>query len=425
MSQPTFRSVRAPLSLAALAWCAFALAGCGSSSSPTNPTPPPPVSRVVISKGADTTVVADTIAVGQQVSFSATVHDTNGSVINTTVAWSSTNTGVFTVSPSGAVQGHGEGGAWLVATVSDKKDSVAMLVLPSTTGWVVQTSNSTRRLNGVFFQPDGAYGVAVGDGGEILTTTNAGVTWTHRTSTTSFNLHSVWFATANLGWAVGNSGTVVVTTNGGSTWSVKPSGFSDNLNGVTFATADTGWAVGSSGTILRTTNGGASWSKTTPVATTLQSVSFSDTRHGWAVGNNGVVLGTTDRGLTWTQVLPALTTQPLNGVWTRGTYLTRAVGGQGTVVRSFDNTGTEDWELDNAGASNQLDGVCFPTDLRGFAAGTNGTGAVLRSDDGGVSWTTQLAPVGTSLHGVFFVDGSRGWVVGDNGRILHTATGGD
>jgi photosystem II stability/assembly factor-like uncharacterized protein len=272
---------------------------------------------------------------------------------------------------------------------SYERDSVAILVLPGTTGWVAQTSNSSRRLNGVFMQPDGAHGVVVGDAGEILTTSDAGAHWTRRVSSTSFNLNAVWFATSSIGWAVGNGGTVLSTTNGGTSWTSTPPGFSDNLFDVTFATPDTGWAVGSGGTILRTFNGGTSWQKQSPTAGVLNSVSFSDTRNGWAVGDLGVIFGTIDRGLSWTLVSPAITAQSLKGVSTRGTFLARAVGSQGVAPRTFDNTGTEDWELRSAGASNQLEGVMFPTDQRGFAAGTNGTGTVLRSDDSGISWGVQ------------------------------------
>ena len=413
------------LACAVLSLSALALAGCSESSNPVMPPALPPLSRVVISLGADTLVTADTLNVGQQHMFSATVRDTGNAIVNTTVGWLSTNSAVFTVNASGAVVGRGEGGAWLIASAGDKKDSVAILVKPAITGWVVQTTSSARRLNGVFFQSDGANGVAVGDGGEVLTTSNAGNTWTRRTSNTSMNLYAVWFPTPSVGWAVGASGMMIVTTNGGMTWSTRPSGTFDNLMGVTFATPDTGWAVGSGGAILNTVDGGVSWTKTAPVATLLEAVSFSDTRHGWVVGDNGVILGTSDRGLTWTQVLPAVTTQALNGVWTRGTDLARAVGAAGVAPRTIDNGGTEEWELRNAGASFQLEDVVFPTDLRGFAVGQNGTGAVLRSDDGGATWTPQVAPVGTPLRDVFFVDAFRGWAVGDNGRILHTATGGD
>src|SRR5580765_3104574 len=354
-------SIRArTLSCLALGICLLPALGCSTNSNPAAPVMLPPLSRVVISLASDTTVTADTLQIAQSHTFAATVRDTGNAIVNTTVGWSSTNLNVFTVSSSGVAVGHGEGGAWLIAAVADKRDSVAILVLPGLTGWVVQTSNSSRRLNGIFMQPDGANGVVVGDGGEILTTADAGVHWTRRVSSTSFNLNAVWFATPDTGWAVGNGGTEVRTTKGGTSWKSTPSGFSDNLFDVTFATPDTGWAVGSGGSILRTFNGGTSWQKQAPTAGVLNSVSFSDTRHGWAVGDLGVIFGTIDRGLSWTLVSPAVTALSLKGVSTRGTFLARAVGAQGAAPRTFDNTGTEDWELRNAGASNQLEDVMFP-----------------------------------------------------------------
>ena len=66
---------------------------------------------------------------------------------------------------------------------------------------MAQVSTSTRQLNGVYFDPDGRHGWAVGGGGEILATTDAGENWTHQASSTLYNLNSVWFTDADSGWA--------------------------------------------------------------------------------------------------------------------------------------------------------------------------------------------------------------------------------
>src|SRR5437867_9276285 len=65
-------------------------------------------------------------------------------------------------------------------------------------------------------------GFGVGAGGRILHTTDTGTTWTDQTSGTSANLHDVSFASDALrGIAVGDGGSIVRTTNGGqpSDWS--------------------------------------------------------------------------------------------------------------------------------------------------------------------------------------------------------------
>jgi photosystem II stability/assembly factor-like uncharacterized protein len=59
-------------------------------------------------------------------------------------------------------------------------------------------------------------GFAVGWAGRILNTTDSGVTWSDQTSGTSVNLNGVSFGgNALTGIAVGDGGTILRTTNGG------------------------------------------------------------------------------------------------------------------------------------------------------------------------------------------------------------------
>jgi photosystem II stability/assembly factor-like uncharacterized protein len=408
---------------AALLAAAVAIAGCDGGVN--SPLVIPALSRVVIAQAGDTTVVADTLNTGGNLQFTATAFDPNGfPVLGLPLAWSSSVPGVFGVSPSGLVTAIGEGQALLVVAVGDKRDTVTLMVLPSTAGWFAQVSNHSSRLNGVFFLPDGRRGWAAGDGGTILTTPDAGVTWSRQVSNSLFNLNAVWFTDANDGWAVGNSGAALHTLDGGTNWTPSSTNAFENLKDVVFATPDTGWAVGNAGAILRTFDGGATWTKQNPTTFVLNAVSFAGTRFGWAVGDNGTILGTVDRGLTWA-IQPSVTAVSLRGVSRRSELLAWAVGQQGVAPRTIDVLGSPVWELRNTGASNILEAVHFPTDLTGFAVGLNATGLIGSTNDGGVTWATQLAPVSTTLRDVHFVDALRGWAVGDAGQILHTGTGGN
>jgi photosystem II stability/assembly factor-like uncharacterized protein len=81
------------------------------------------------------------------------------------------------------------------------------------TNW--STSFFDQGLQGVDF-PIMASGFAVGWVGEILHSTDAGITWTGQTSGTSANLNDVSFAGDALrGIAVGDGGTILWTANGG------------------------------------------------------------------------------------------------------------------------------------------------------------------------------------------------------------------
>jgi photosystem II stability/assembly factor-like uncharacterized protein len=390
----------------------------GCSKGTSNPVLPP-LSAVTLSPHSDS------VKVHSQITLTATAYDLSSQPVpGATFAWNTSNASVCTVDGGGHVVGRGEGTAWIYAATGGFIDSASVLALPANDGWYIQTSNSIAQLNSVFFQNDARHGCVVGNTGEILTTGDAGATWTRSASGTFFNLNSVKFVTASEGWAVGANGTALHTVDGGASWKVVPTGVSDNLMDLYIATPDTAWAVGTNGVIVRSFDHGSVWDNQHPTASALNGVSFAGTLDGWAVGNNGVIVGTHDRGYTWFVVQPSLTVQPLKRVWRRSEVMAVAVGAQGTVVRTIAGVDSTAWELRNAGASNALEAVTFIDDLRGWAVGTNGTGIVLVTADGGVSWSPQTAPAANPLRAVFFVDALRGWAVGNNGRILHTGTGG-
>jgi hypothetical protein len=58
-------------------------------------------------------------------------------------------------------------------------------------------------------------GFTAGDGGTILKTNDAGVTWVSSPSGTTNDLESLSFADATVGYVCGNSGIILKTTNGG------------------------------------------------------------------------------------------------------------------------------------------------------------------------------------------------------------------
>jgi photosystem II stability/assembly factor-like uncharacterized protein len=101
-------------------------------------------------------------------------------------------------------------------------------------------------------------GIVFDGRGAIARTTDGGLNW----STLFFDqaIEGVDFPvtnTTNIGFAVGWGGRILHTANAGVTWIPQTSGTSTNLKDVSFATDGlTGIAVGESGIILRTTNGG-------------------------------------------------------------------------------------------------------------------------------------------------------------------------
>jgi photosystem II stability/assembly factor-like uncharacterized protein len=393
------------------------LAGCGKTKNPVSNIVPPLLRSVTLS------VHADTLDVGQTRQFVATAVAANGTPYTGSLDWSSTNPAVFIVNSTGRVTAVGEGTARLIVSGGGKADTASVLVYPTVPGWLAQTSNAAEDLYGVFFDGDGRLGWAVGSAGLVLSTVDAGATWT-RHAPTSVTLRGVWFTSAREGWAVGHSGTVLHTLNSGSTWmQVTSVASSENLTAVYFATRDTGWVVGAGGLLLATTDRGTTWRRTFRGGVTLNGVMFAGTKDGWAVGDNGIVLGTHDGGVTWF-IAPYATSLPLKGLWRHDVERAVAVGAGGVVMRTSVTPDSVAWTLENVGGLYGLEGVCLADTSTGFAVGLNGTGVVLRTSDGGATWTSQAAGSPSRLRGVFFVDARRGWVVGDNGTIRHTTSGG-
>jgi photosystem II stability/assembly factor-like uncharacterized protein len=103
--------------------------------------------------------------------------------------------------------------------------------------------------------------VVVGDGGTIIRTDNAGLSWTTRVSNTTEDLHAVVRANASRFFAVGNRGTVLLGSSTGlNPWIVEDALTREDLMGVTAsgegttAASNEVWAVGRDGGIYHRLN---------------------------------------------------------------------------------------------------------------------------------------------------------------------------
>ncbi len=263
------------------------------------------------------------------------------------------------------------------------------------TSWAGQTSGTTQALNGVTFV-DAKTGWAVGGGGVILHTANAGVTWTKQTSGTASTLYGVYFSDALTGWAVGASGAIRHTLDGGSTWKPQPSGTTQTLSAVAFADANNGWAGGNRGTQLHTSNGGASWTMIyLGKKQTLYAVLFADAANGWETGSNGVIRHTTNGGTSW--ATPASGTRSALYGATVGSDGNGWVVGGGGVIRHMSAGGTT-WSAQTSGTTHNLRAVA--------RAGRN----IYAVGDGGtiIASIADLTPPATKASGLQADNGS-GW----------------
>ena len=354
-------------------------------------------------------------------------------------------------------------------TYMDEEPNVQTILYTNDGGenWIEQAGPDKWQhvLFSVIFVNDNT-GWAVGSGGAILKTIDAGKNWKRQKSDTRRMLYSVHFLDEHTGWAVGSNGTKILTTNGGITWNNRITEFSHNLRSVHFADPNTGWIVGERGAIFGSHNGGRVWyDRLTDKLNLprgrdrLYSVYFLDSNTGWVVSEVGTIIHTSDGGQTWTrqkdESYPLLAVYFLNAktgwatgwrsvyhtvdggnTWNEISYsgyriftsiyfvdekIGWAAGFNAAIYRT--NDGGRTWSTHTTGAPSFMNTIHFIDSNIGWAAGN--AGAVAHTRDGGRTWELQETNVSSSLQDIHFIDASTGWVVGYQGTVLHTVDGGN
>ena len=168
----------------------------------------------------------------------------------------------------------------------------------------------------------------VGQGGTILRSRDAGISWKYQESGTREDLYDVYFSSARDGFVVGSNATFISTTDAGLQWTSSSVGYNSVANfsffGVHyFAPTQIVFIVGEQGIIL--TNSG-SWTlgqlpaacfapdatscaaspnvSATSGSSNLLKVRFFDSLNGVLVGDTPNIFITGDGGLTFTVVSP-------------------------------------------------------------------------------------------------------------------------
>ncbi len=195
-----------------------------------------------------------------------------------------------------------------------------------------------RPLHDVSFR-GASLGLAVGDGGSIIRTTDGGQSWSEVENNLAIDLRTVTLGDGGMAiaagfggalrsldngltwglvdagdlyylgsaasgpdhaWLVGEGGSVRATTDGGSSWRSQPSGTTQDLRAAFFISPTQGWIAGAGGSLLYTEDGGATWVSRGPsLGISLNSVHFVSPSTGWVVGSGGAILRTEDAGLSW------------------------------------------------------------------------------------------------------------------------------
>jgi photosystem II stability/assembly factor-like uncharacterized protein len=200
------------------------------------------------------------------------------------------------------------------------------------------------------------YGLAVGDNGRIIATSDGCQHWAKQTSGVSDDLKGVALGSSGSSnaYVVGQHGVILHTTNGGTTWTPQTSGTEHDLRGVFTTGGGNAWAVGEAGVILHTTDSGTTWTpQSSGVTTRLNSVNFAS-GEGYIVGEAGVILHTSDGGSTWTAQSSG-TTRELRSVSSVAGIDAVVAGDHGTILTTANTGGT--WTSQTSGTAKTLRGA--------------------------------------------------------------------
>jgi photosystem II stability/assembly factor-like uncharacterized protein len=276
-------------------------------------------------------------------------------------------------------------------------------------------------------------GVAVGEAGNILRTTDAGVTWqTIQLQGSGQRLWDVEFSGPDHVFLAGDNGVISRSTNGGASWNSIQSGGAAVTHSFDAIDPRHAWASQDAGEIVYTLNGGRQWIRASvqgfDVFGEIFAVAFADASNGWAGGSDpffggsrGPLSHSTDGGKTWAQQLE-ISDFTFNGLEAIDPLTALAVGGfdfvgGGLVLRTTD--GGLFWQ-DVTPASEGFRDVFFLDATTGWIAGAS----VYKTTDSGTSWTKQTGDGNTEFTAISFADPQNGWAVGFNNLVLHTSNGG-
>jgi photosystem II stability/assembly factor-like uncharacterized protein len=310
---------------------------------------------------------------------------------------------------------------------------------------------------------DALHGVAVGDGGQYLTTADGGVTWTAQdlgigeldlgsvrcvstercVATTAHGdqlvrvdsteagprlvtpspdaIFAAAFASPTRIVAGGATGATAVSDDAGGTFAA----IGGRLTG-TFTRMRAGgqagaaFAPGENGALAKTVDGGQTWTRgNVSTSEDVRDVSFPTNVAGFALDSAGGLFRTRDGGATWRPLDTGSTQNAAAVVATSPT--TALLAGPRGLRRSADGGDTFAAISNRAVARAVLRSI----DRAGSTLVASGPRAIFRSADRGRTWRTVKMPARNArARTVDFVDARTGYWLGTDGRVYRTRNGG-
>ncbi|MFZ4288187.1 WD40/YVTN/BNR-like repeat-containing protein [Variovorax sp. HJSM1_2] len=248
--------------------------------------------------------------------------------------------------------------------------------------------------------------VAVGERGLILLSDDQGTQWRQSPCPVSVTLTTVRFADAQHGVAVGHGGVVLTTADAGETWTLRLDG--QRLAQLVLATAKASGDAAHIRDAERLVADGAD--------KPLLDILAWDAHNLLAIGAYGLALHSSDGGKSWTswmERLPNPRALHLYSIRRAGNTLLIA-GEQGLILRS-DDAGARFHAL-----STPYKGSWFTAELlsdqRLVLAGLRGN--AWRSEDGGTTWVQLASPMPASITASAQGQGGELWMTNQAGYVL-------
>ncbi len=253
----------------------------------------------------------------------------------------------------------------------------------------------------------------------IHRTTDAGGSWT-LVALVPRTLRSVTFATATVGYAVGDGGTVLKTIDAGASWQAVTR--ADALDLTRVRCVDAGlclFTTSTGATILRTSDGAVTYSQVTAAASPIRAIAFVSATRAVAAGDGGVTVLSDDAGLTWRTTSSALPTLTAAITARTGTfaYATSA------AAISLTSDGGATWRSVGIPTPRGISAAAFADATTGYVQDDGGT--LRRTVNGGASWQIlDPGPAAGRLQGIVTLTPTRVLLITSAG-VARSVDGGE
>jgi photosystem II stability/assembly factor-like uncharacterized protein len=344
----------------------------------------------------------------------------------------------------------------IVTIVGDLATALRSTNSGATFGKANLGATNTRNIKALAFKPASNLVFAVGQDGYLLSSTNAGSSYSQRLAGIRNDFSGTDFKTDRAGHITGQKGADYITSNGATSVVYRPVPEEIDIIGMDYWNTSFGYVGAASGKIYRTGNGGSSWvpvpAQTTETITgfylfapsvlyitgtngyiarsfnsggtwdaagiqtntseNLRDITYFDFQVGFAMGENGQI-SWTNGGNVW-ENLPKLTLEDLNALSKLDSNSAVIVGDAGVILKSVDKAKT--WKKINVAYTNNFNSVDFWDEYLGFISGDDGL--ILQTKDGGESWVKIPSGTTRNLTGISVGTPTVAFAVGDDGTIL-------